>query len=56
MKQQQLQEKPSRGQKFDLRLPPELHRELKIQSARQGISMNEYVTAAIREKIDRETK
>lgn len=55
MKQQQLQTKPKQ-RPFDLRLPVDLHKELKIESARQGISMNEYVATAIREKLGREAK
>ncbi len=33
--------------KFSLRIPPELHRRLVAEAARQGVSLNQYVTTKL---------
>lgn len=40
--------------KLTVRIPSELHREVDVHCARRGSTMQEFVTSALREKLDRE--
>ncbi|MGE5495108.1 MAG: type II toxin-antitoxin system HicB family antitoxin [Burkholderiales bacterium] len=37
---------------FNVRIPPEMHKEAVRQAIKQGITLNEFVSRAIKEKID----
>ncbi len=45
-------EKPFSG-KFQLRLPPELHREASLAAKAEEVSLNEYVVEAIIERVEK---
>lgn len=38
----------------NIKIPDEVHREAKVNAARQGITLNEYVTEAVRRENERQ--
>jgi len=36
---------------FNVRIPPELHREMSIQAAQEGITLNQYVLKALEQSL-----
>lgn len=47
-------EKPFRGS-FNVRVNPTRHRRIAVAAAQEGVSLNEWITEAVDERLDRET-
>lgn len=52
---QQIGRAPAKEYKgsFNVRIPSELHREASLSAAEKGITLNQFVAEAIKEKLDR---